>query len=92
MLPSPAPPPGWVGGFCPDVVKPGRNKSFQSLYGEHPSVLGVVNLRSLLDRLWVSCHQCSVVLGARLRLLLHGFASQQACLVFVVKPAFLSHH
>ena len=23
-LPSPAPPPGWVAGFCPNVVKPGR--------------------------------------------------------------------
>ena len=41
----------------------------------------VSNLLSSLGRRWVSCHRCSIVLGARVMLLLHGFVAKRACLV-----------
>ena len=56
-------------------------------------VLGIINLLSLLGRMWVSFHHCFVVLVVCLMLLLHGFVAKQACLVLLLsKPAFLSDH
>ena len=49
-------------------------------------VWGVINLLSLLGRMWVSCHHCFFLGGACFALLLHGFISKPAWFYgFVIK-------
>ena len=58
-------------------------------------VLGVINLLSLLSRMWVSGHRCFIVCvgGDVSSFCCMNFIAKQPCLVlWVSKPAFLSDH
>ena len=62
MFSSSAPPPGWEEEFsCPFVVKLGPQITVLYVCGEH--VLGIINVLSSLDSMWVSCNHCFTVWG-----------------------------
>ena len=53
----------------------------------------IISLLNSLNRMWVACNHCFIVLGACLMLLLHGFVAKQVCLVlWLSKPALLIDH
>ena len=53
----------------------------------------IISLLNSLNRMWVACNHCFIVLGACLMLLLHGFVAKQFCLVlWLSKPALLIDH
>ena len=62
MLPSSAPPPGGAGSSLLATWSGQVHKVlFSYVCREH--VLGIINLLSSLGRIWVSCHDCFIVLG-----------------------------
>ena len=59
-FPSSAPPPGWAGVFsCPYMVKLGPQITVFHVQRACP---GTINSLSSLERVWVSCHHCFIVL------------------------------
>ena len=81
-FPSSAPPPGWAGVFsCPYMVKLGPQITVFYVQRACP---GIINLLSSLERMWVSCHHCFIVLEHVLCF---------CCLLLLLsKSAFLSNY
>ena len=81
--------------FVPTWSSQNCKTYFKSVYNEHLSILGIINLLSSLGRMWVSCpHETMFYcFEVCLVLLLCSFVAKQACLIlWLSKHGFLSNH